>query len=319
MEDKPGAASPRRKRPFTDTIAWVRDVMRTQIFYARVLGDDLPEFRETVTNENLRWARVGAVGLFLINIVGLLVQSIQFTDPANPQPFSRRLVLLYAMNVAVCLLFIPAISFALARSPRRSFLRQALVWLFVAWVFWVGVVFTVNGQNQLDHLINYLFVLVFAAVVFPLPAIPSFAMYCASVVALYFWMGAVQEDALVLWGLRGNSFSAALMAFVVSRAIFSMRLFAFTRTKLIERQAHELAHERRERRLDGFCLAHELTQREREILGLLIEGLPNHEIADRVFVSTDTVKKHVYHIFQKAGVANRFELARVIENGAPGG
>jgi len=48
-----------------------------------------------------------------------------------------------------------------------------------------------------------------------------------------------------------------------------------------------------------------LTPREAEVLGLIAEGLTNGEIADRLVVSTATVKSHVNHIFAKAGVAGR--------------
>ena len=51
-----------------------------------------------------------------------------------------------------------------------------------------------------------------------------------------------------------------------------------------------------------------LTQRETEILNLLAEGLRNKEIASRIYVSEDTVKKHLYNIYQKMEVNNRMEL-----------
>ena len=53
-----------------------------------------------------------------------------------------------------------------------------------------------------------------------------------------------------------------------------------------------------------------LTERERDILPLLVEGLSNEEIAARLFISYHTVKNHVTSIFRKAGVANRFELLK---------
>ncbi|WP_034268285.1 response regulator transcription factor [Actinospica robiniae] len=48
-----------------------------------------------------------------------------------------------------------------------------------------------------------------------------------------------------------------------------------------------------------------LTQREAEILGLVAKGLTNPEIADRLFVSTLTVKSHVNRIFSKTGSRDR--------------
>jgi LuxR family maltose regulon positive regulatory protein len=48
-----------------------------------------------------------------------------------------------------------------------------------------------------------------------------------------------------------------------------------------------------------------LTAREREVLGKLAEGTSNHAIASDLFVTVDTVKKHVSHILDKLGVGNR--------------
>lgn len=51
----------------------------------------------------------------------------------------------------------------------------------------------------------------------------------------------------------------------------------------------------------------ELTHREREILGLMAKGLSNREIAEKVSLSTATVKGHVEGIFDKLNVDSRTE------------
>jgi LuxR family transcriptional regulator, maltose regulon positive regulatory protein len=48
-----------------------------------------------------------------------------------------------------------------------------------------------------------------------------------------------------------------------------------------------------------------LTRRENEVADLLIRGLTNQEIADRLFISPATAKVHVRHVYEKLGVKNR--------------
>jgi LuxR family maltose regulon positive regulatory protein len=50
-----------------------------------------------------------------------------------------------------------------------------------------------------------------------------------------------------------------------------------------------------------------LTARELEVLALLATGAPNQGIADQLFVSLDTVKKHVTHVLAKLSAVNRTE------------
>lgn len=58
----------------------------------------------------------------------------------------------------------------------------------------------------------------------------------------------------------------------------------------------------------------DLTDRERETLALLVQGLPNAEIADRLFISMPTVKFHVTNIFTKIGARNRVEAVTIALN-----
>ena len=52
-----------------------------------------------------------------------------------------------------------------------------------------------------------------------------------------------------------------------------------------------------------------LTEREREVIALVAQGLPNKHIADRLSISDVTVAHHLTAIFNKLGVASRLELA----------
>lgn len=52
-----------------------------------------------------------------------------------------------------------------------------------------------------------------------------------------------------------------------------------------------------------------LTAREREVLGLVSEGLSNTEIAQRLHVGVTTVKTHITNLMAKTGASNRVRLA----------
>jgi DNA-binding NarL/FixJ family response regulator len=59
-----------------------------------------------------------------------------------------------------------------------------------------------------------------------------------------------------------------------------------------------------------------LTPREREILTMLAEGLPNKMIASRLGISDHTVKTHLEAVFDKLGASNRAEaVARAVRTG----
>jgi len=53
----------------------------------------------------------------------------------------------------------------------------------------------------------------------------------------------------------------------------------------------------------------ELTPREREVLALLADGLPNKLIARRLDISEKTVKAHLTNIFHRIGVTDRTQAA----------
>jgi DNA-binding NarL/FixJ family response regulator len=57
---------------------------------------------------------------------------------------------------------------------------------------------------------------------------------------------------------------------------------------------------------------HLLTKRETEMLGFLSKGLRYKEIADKLFISTETVRKHINNIYQKLHVQSRIEAVNMI-------
>lgn len=55
-----------------------------------------------------------------------------------------------------------------------------------------------------------------------------------------------------------------------------------------------------------------ISPREREIVSLVITGCSNREIVGKLFISEETVKKHIYNIYKKMGVRSRVQLVNAV-------
>jgi DNA-binding NarL/FixJ family response regulator len=54
-----------------------------------------------------------------------------------------------------------------------------------------------------------------------------------------------------------------------------------------------------------------LTERERDVLRCMVDGLNNNEIAETLVVSLGTVKFHISNVFHKLGVSSRVETVKL--------
>ena len=61
-----------------------------------------------------------------------------------------------------------------------------------------------------------------------------------------------------------------------------------------------------------FSDKYNLTDRELEVLKLIVKGKKNSEIADDMFISLGTVKVHVHNIYTKVGINNRVSLLNLV-------
>ncbi|MBN1271322.1 MAG: helix-turn-helix transcriptional regulator [Candidatus Aminicenantes bacterium] len=67
---------------------------------------------------------------------------------------------------------------------------------------------------------------------------------------------------------------------------------------------------------DSFFNKHQISKREKEIIHLILKGYSNQKISKSLFISLNTVKSHVRHIFEKFHVKSRFELMALFKNAA---
>jgi two-component system response regulator DctR len=106
----------------------------------------------------------------------------------------------------------------------------------------------------------------------------------------------------------------------VKRGAFDFVEKPFSNNALVDRieqalmiSARALA-ERRERQAAERALA-ELTEREREVMALVIAGRPNKLIADELSISVRTVEVHRSRVFEKMNVKSAVELANKLRDG----
>jgi DNA-binding NarL/FixJ family response regulator len=94
----------------------------------------------------------------------------------------------------------------------------------------------------------------------------------------------------------------------VDRAYEEHGVFAFVEKALFDRRAFvRLVAEAARGRAGaaGPSPLDDLTEREREVLALMTQGLTNKQIGEALLITPNTVKKHVDHILQKLRVSNR--------------
>jgi ATP/maltotriose-dependent transcriptional regulator MalT len=111
----------------------------------------------------------------------------------------------------------------------------------------------------------------------------------------------VASEALIAIGDRAGALARAQEALRVYERLGATRRATHLGTWLVERTSRSRGRPR-------STLPGHLTERETEILRLIVLGRSNREIAGELYISLGTVKKHVENIMAKAGVSRRTEL-----------
>ncbi|MDN3922646.1 response regulator [Roseateles violae] len=112
----------------------------------------------------------------------------------------------------------------------------------------------------------------------------------------------------------GEADMAAALRLVLRQKVYAPAEFLFAEEIVRGREADEVRSED----LVAF-LRSELSGRQREVLGLALQGLPNKTIARRLQIAEGTVKVHLSMVYKALGVKNRVgALCRVLQADAAG-
>jgi len=91
----------------------------------------------------------------------------------------------------------------------------------------------------------------------------------------------------------------------IQRVYDEYAISAFLEKQVFDRAAFRRAVEETRKTHQALSELNTLTDREREVLDLLAQGLTNKQIAERLVITTNTVKRHLKAIFEKLGVHTR--------------
>ncbi|HTZ50981.1 MAG TPA: LuxR C-terminal-related transcriptional regulator [Spirochaetia bacterium] len=230
-------------------------------------------------------ALLGNFGLcrYLLSLVLQVVRA----EPSRP-----REILLFLLSAAVALLgAVREMSFYLWPRLADTLLtwRVAFVALIVVHLLAGGILLA--GYSRIQHARLELI-------------IRSYLVYLGVFTVLAVVQIVVQNFRSVPAPLRDHPVDELLyyLGFVVMSLFFLARYFS----QPTEGEAISLSIE--------FVQRFGISHRERDIIEMMGRGFSNSAIAEKLFISTTTVKNHVYHIYRKTGVGNKVQLVNLINS-----
>lgn len=105
--------------------------------------------------------------------------------------------------------------------------------------------------------------------------------------------------------------SRRVVSFMLAGAIF---LVSFLLLFFLIRKKNRSGGQRKEIDIDRFFSSYSFSNRETEIIKLLLQGKSKKEIEAELFISPHTVKNNIYNIYRKLGIRNRIEIINLLRD-----
>jgi DNA-binding CsgD family transcriptional regulator len=203
-------------------------------------------------------------------------------------PFTRtRRILFFVLDALVCVAALCAVAFP-RWLPADEFLAGVLFGMIVYGLVFIAARLGRVGDRTLRRALVIFIAL--TAVFFPLMVIDA-AMEFLPFLAVF---GFLENLAQPLYFLVLNCLTIAFGLKYLNRP----------------------AYAEKEVLTEHFVSAFGISQREREIIGLLLTGIGTKEIAAKLFISAKTADNHVTNIYRKLGVRSRVQMFQLIRTNA---
>jgi DNA-binding CsgD family transcriptional regulator len=136
----------------------------------------------------------------------------------------------------------------------------------------------------------------------------SIILLCLSIVVFIptgIYSGMTFESSREKYGLF-NLIGSSIISILVILILHTIRKNSYFKSLVIQRESDS--------KVRLFFLKRGISSREEEIVNLILLGKSNKEIENKLFISSNTVKNHIYHIYQKLNVNSRLQLVNLVEN-----
>ncbi|MGC8765199.1 MAG: helix-turn-helix domain-containing protein [Brevinematia bacterium] len=133
----------------------------------------------------------------------------------------------------------------------------------------------------------------------------KFAFWLTLIFIPFFAVDSMWEFFQVRWKILPRCFNFTPVYYFIWNVISSYYILRFMTEGNAVLFLKEVVSEK-------FLRKYKIGKRETEILGLIIQGLDNKEISEKLFISESTVRNHISNIYQKTGVSNRVGLIKFI-------
>lgn len=231
------------------------------------------------------------VSLFVNNYVP------EFSEFRSYDPFYKNLFV--GSAVLIYILAFSFIQLSRHRNKSAKFLLNVTYWHFFLMYFSTAVIVPILSENYISS--DWWAVIIACAILQSLPELRTFLKILIYTSPFISFLLYIIKDFYISGNIKIDFVNAVFVIYITFGLIL-MKYVCFAKNN----EPHEKIESSSE--LSNFSKKYALTAREVEVFSYLISNLSQKEIAGKLFVSPETVKKHIQSIYLKTRVSKRIEL-----------